>query len=64
MQFLTDFRKVNERLVRKPFPLPKISTVLLLLEGVADRDWGIASAMAMVVAIGKSCFRIFYFNKL
>ena len=34
----------------------------LLIEGVADRDWGIASAMAMVVAIGKSCFRIFYFT--
>ena len=32
----------------------------LLLEGVADRDWGIASAMAMVVAIGKSCFWIFF----
>ena len=27
------FQKVNERLVRKPFPLPKISTVLQELEG-------------------------------
>jgi hypothetical protein len=29
----TDFRRLNERLVRKPFPLPKISTVLQELEG-------------------------------
>ena len=29
LQFLTDFRKVNEMLVRKPFPLPKISTMYL-----------------------------------
>eukprot|EP00804_Cyclotella_cryptica_P008077 CCRYP_004574-RA/>CCRYP_004574-RA protein AED:0.36 eAED:0.59 QI:0/0/0/1/0/0/2/0/231 len=32
-RFLTDFREVNKRLVRKPFPLPKISTVLQELEG-------------------------------
>ena len=32
----------------------------LLLEGVADRDWGITSTMAMVAFTGKSCFRIFY----
>ena len=34
----------------------------LLLEGVADRDWGITSTMAMVALTGKSCFRIFYFT--
>ncbi|NBR26605.1 MAG: hypothetical protein EBU08_23080, partial [Micrococcales bacterium] len=28
VRFLTDFRELNKRLVRKPFPLPKISTVL------------------------------------
>jgi hypothetical protein len=33
VRFLTDFREVNKRLVRKPFPLPKISTVLQELEG-------------------------------
>ena len=33
VRFLTDFRRVNELLVRKPFPLPKISTVLQELEG-------------------------------
>ena len=33
VQFLTDFRELNRRLIRKPFPLPKISTVLQELEG-------------------------------
>ena len=33
VRFLTDFREVNKRIVRKPFPLPKISTVLQELEG-------------------------------
>ena len=33
VRFLTDFRELNKRLVRKPFPLPKISTVLQELEG-------------------------------
>jgi hypothetical protein len=28
VQFLTNFRELNKRLVRKPFPLPKISTSL------------------------------------
>ncbi len=31
--FLNDFREVNKRLVRKPFPIPKISPVLQELEG-------------------------------
>jgi hypothetical protein len=30
--FLSDFREVNKRLVRKPFPIPKISTVLQEIE--------------------------------
>ncbi|MFM8588489.1 MAG: RNase H-like domain-containing protein [Bacteroidota bacterium] len=33
VRVLTDFRELNKRLVRKPFPLPKISTVLQELEG-------------------------------
>ena len=33
VRFLTDFRELNKRLVRKPFPLPKISTVLQELKG-------------------------------
>ena len=33
VHFISDFREVNKRLVRKPFPIPKISTVLQELEG-------------------------------
>ncbi len=31
--FLSDFWEVNKRLVRKPFPFPKISTVLQEIQG-------------------------------
>jgi hypothetical protein len=31
--FLSDFQEVNKRLVRKPFPIPKISMVLQEIEG-------------------------------
>ncbi len=31
--FLTNFGEVNKRLVRKPFPIPKISTLLQEVEG-------------------------------
>jgi hypothetical protein len=31
--FLSNFWEINKRLVRKPFPIPKISTVLQELEG-------------------------------
>jgi hypothetical protein len=33
VRFLSDFREVNKRIVRKPFPIPKISTVLQEMEG-------------------------------
>ena len=33
VRFLSDFREVNKRLVRTPFPIPKISTTLQELEG-------------------------------
>jgi hypothetical protein len=33
VRFLSDLQKVNKRLVRKPFPIPKISTVLQEIEG-------------------------------
>jgi hypothetical protein len=33
VRFLSDFWKVNKRLVRKPFPIPKVSTVLQELDG-------------------------------
>ena len=33
VRFVTDFREANKRLVRKPFPLPKITTILQEVEG-------------------------------
>ncbi len=33
VRFLSNFWEVNKRLIRKPFPIPKISTVLQELEG-------------------------------
>ncbi len=33
VRFLRDFREVNKRLVRKPFPIPTVSAVLQELEG-------------------------------
>ncbi len=33
IRFLSNFWEVNKRLIRKPFPIPKISTVLQELEG-------------------------------
>ena len=33
VHMISDVMEVNKRLVRKPFPIPKISTVLQELEG-------------------------------
>eukprot|EP00985_Skeletonema_marinoi_P022223 scaffold14096_cov126-Skeletonema_marinoi.AAC.1 len=33
VRFLTDFRKLNERILRKPYPLPKISDTLQQIDG-------------------------------
>ena len=33
MRVLSDFNEINKRIVRKPFPIPQISTVLQELEG-------------------------------
>ena len=33
VRFISDFREVNQRIVRTPFPIPKISTVLQEMEG-------------------------------
>ncbi len=33
VRFFSVFQEVNKRLVRKPFPIPKISTVLQEIEG-------------------------------
>ena len=34
MRFLTDFKQLNKRLVRKPFPLPKINQILYEIDGM------------------------------
>ncbi len=33
MRTISDFRELNKQIVRKPFPIPKISTTLQELEG-------------------------------
>ena len=33
VRFISDFRKLNKRIKRKPFPIPKIQDLLLKLEG-------------------------------
>ncbi len=33
MRTISDFREINKRIVRKPYPIPKISTTLQELEG-------------------------------
>ena len=33
VRFLSDFRKVNQQLVRKPYPIPKIMDIMQTLEG-------------------------------
>ena len=35
LRFLTDFRELNKRIIRRPYPLPKISEVLQELEGLS-----------------------------
>jgi hypothetical protein len=43
--FISDFREVNKGPVRKPFPIPKISTLLQELEGFT---FAIACAWATI----------------
>ena len=33
LRFLSDFKNINQRIRRKPFPIPKIKDMLLKLEG-------------------------------
>ena len=34
VRFISDFREVNKRIVRTPYPIPKIATVLQEMEGI------------------------------
>jgi hypothetical protein len=46
LRFLSDFREVNKKSVRKPFPIPKISTMLQEIEG-----FSFATALDLKLAI-------------
>ena len=44
VRFLTDFRQLNQRIVRKPFPLPKINQILY---GIDCMQWASAIDLKM-----------------
>jgi hypothetical protein len=63
---ISDFRELNKRIVRKPYPIPKISTILQELEGFTyatslDLNMGYytirleptASKMCTIILLGK-----------
>ncbi len=51
MHFLRNFWEINKRLIRKPFPIPKIGTVLQKLEGFTF-------AMALDLSMGYYTIRL------
>jgi hypothetical protein len=64
---ISDFRELNKRIVRKPYPIPKISTILQKLEGFTydtalDLNMGYytirldptASKMCTIIFLGES----------
>ncbi len=68
---ISDFRELNKRIVRKPYPIPKISTILREQEGFTyatahDLDMGYYTIRLDPIA-SKMCTIIFpwgkYFNK-
>ncbi len=63
-----DFWEVNKRLVRKPFPIPKISTVLQELEGfiyamALDLNMGYNYTIGLDLDASKICSIIFPWGK-
>jgi hypothetical protein len=67
VQTISDFRKLNKKIVRQPFPIPKISTILQELEGFTyataldlNMDYYTIRLDPMVV---KMCTIIFPFAK-
>ena len=59
VRFISDFREVNKHLVRKPYPIPKISTVLQEIEGFAY-----ATALDLNSNPGTGADMRQFFNKL
>jgi hypothetical protein len=64
---ISDFRELNERIVRKPYPIPKISTILQELEGFTyatalDLDMG-CYTIRLDSTASKMCTIIFPWGK-
>lgn len=67
VRFLTDFREVNKRIVRKPFPLPKIGETLQQMEGftyasAVDMNMGYYH-LTLDLATREICSLIFPFGR-
>jgi hypothetical protein len=55
---MSDFRELNKRIVRKPYPIPKISTILQELEGFTY-----ATALDLDPMASEMCTIIFPWGK-
>jgi hypothetical protein len=67
VRFLSDFWEVNKRLVRKPFPIPKISMVLQEIKGFSyatalDLNMGYYT-IRLDADVSKTCTVIFHWGK-
>jgi hypothetical protein len=64
---ISDFRELNKRIVRKPYPIPKISMILLELEGFTyatalDRNMGYYT-IRLDPTVSEMCTIIFLWGK-
>jgi hypothetical protein len=60
---ISDFRELNKRIVRRPYPIPKISTTLQELEGFTyvtalDLNMGLLQAMVLAGSIPAKMARL------
>ena len=67
VRFLSDLRELNKRIIRKPYPLPKIATVLQELEGfmyatALDLNMGYYT-LRLSLATSEMCTIIFPWGK-
>jgi len=67
VRFLSDLRELNKRVIRKPYPLPKISTVLQEFEGfqyatALDLNMGYCT-LRLDLSTQKLCTIIFLWGK-